>query len=342
MEFVDKLLDIIEKTEDYDFARGLLVQDLLNFPSNTINNEVRNALNEMLKPNNKSLYVCGHQGCVNKSIFSHEMSENVFLKQLADSNGMVCELTTDFRNNALKSWFKPVHKGNATNFPGYCRDHDRSIFEDIEEPFPGFTDKFYHKYCLRLLRRDLFEIDKKLKLFDVFINKLADVCNDEVKAFKIHMEKKKSINLERKERSLLLYNELFDSIEKGQSYLNVYEFDVRECGYCFSKVFDFTSEDDCENAIIFIVKLEHNKKSKFVIVSIKNETSDKLAIGLHPKENHTLWHLSQIMIENKGHLVFSHDFSSSLDEHTKDIMTREHSMLPLSKIDNLLLSQVFF
>ncbi len=342
MEFVDTLLDILEKTEDDDLGRGFLTEHMFNFPSNQVNNEVRNALNEMFKTKNKSLYVCGHQGCTDKSIFSHEMTENVFLKQLANNQGMVLELTPDFKKNALKSWFKPVHKGNATNFPGYCREHDRSIFEDIEAPFPGFTEHFYAKYCLRLIRRDLFELDRKIKMCNELISNVCGVENDEAKLFINQIEQKKELNLKRKERALAIYNELFDSIENQKSYLEFHEFDVKKAGYCFSKMFDFTLDSDEEFAVLFIIKLEHDKMSKFVLAHIKNDISRTLSSDLEPKGNHGLWLLSDMMLNYKEHFVFSHHFRASLDEHTNDIMTRNHDIFSLSIIDKLLLSQVFF
>lgn len=342
MEFTDTFADIFEKAVDDDFARGLLVEDLFNFPSEKVKNEVRNVLNEMLKTKNKYLYICGHRGCNVKSCYSHEITENVFLKYLADSKSMVNELKRDFKENALRYTFKPTHKRNATNFPGYCSEHDRSLFEDIEAPFSGFSERFYNKYCLRLTRRELFELDRKLKIIEDLLSRTENLKSEDALLFRDSIRRKQKINIKRKDRALQLYDGILNGLDAGSYYIEFSEFNVRQAGYCFSTMLDLTMEEDEQYAIVFIIKLEYEKQSNFAIASIKNEVSKSLALELQPTENITLFHLSEIMCNKKDRLVFSPKFSTEIDESTFEVITRDNETFNLSMIDKLLLSQVFF
>ena len=339
---VDAIDEIIEKTEGNEIIRDLLLVHLYTNPSDDVNNDVRRLLNTLLKKNQKSLYKCGHDLCVKNSCYSHEISENVFLKHIADKNSKVLILKPDFKNNAFRYTFDTVHKRNASNFPGYCSQHDASLFFDIEAQFSGVNDLFINKHCLRVTRRELFKLEAKNNALQDLICKLSSINSEDAKELLKSFKNTLVVNEQSQERTLTLYKKINDGLITNNHVIKSKIFNVTKRGYCFSTMIDLTDCEDDELAVIFLIKLEYNNESKYIIGHFDNELSLKLSADLHPDNINGKMQLSEVMYVQKERFVFSINFSNNLCETTYKTLVGNPNFLNLDLFQKMDLADIFF
>lgn len=74
---------------------------------------------------------CFIVGCEEKPIRSHSIAESRLLKRIS-SNGNVLHMSFQASAESGEAEIVPVGKAKATTFPGLCKEHDREIFECID------------------------------------------------------------------------------------------------------------------------------------------------------------------------------------------------------------------
>jgi hypothetical protein len=342
MTFVEAYAEIIENTEDNEVGRSFLLENLFANPSANINNEIRSALHKGLEKNRKKQYKCGHDSCSTKSCYSHEISENVFLKNLADEKSKVLILKPDFKNSAFGFAFDSVHKRNASNFPGYCSTHDSELFSDIESQFAGVDRHFINKHCLRVIRREKFKLASRMNACREFIAELMPFNSEDAKNFLNRFENKLAINEKSMARACSVYESVNEGINSGAYVIDYQIFDVSKSGYCFSTMLDFTKDEDTEPAVFFLVKLEYGSKSQYIVCHLDNALSAKEVTKLYPDSFGNKSFLSEVMHRQKERFVFSKSFINLLDEPTYRALVSNHECFELSPFDKAFLAEVFF
>lgn len=144
------------------------------------NNIVFNEYRKNYKYRPKKSDKCLHLGCNNIPIYSHSISELAVLKNIATNDGFVYAITNN-KNKIMKKI--GIHK-QASVFPGFCEEHDRTLFKRIDNPKNKIFDKeFYSQLMLRTISREIYVRNRKIYYKDKLINKLKEEHNCSVKKF---------------------------------------------------------------------------------------------------------------------------------------------------------------
>ncbi|HHQ4750063.1 TPA: hypothetical protein ACSP2Y_003129 [Aeromonas veronii] len=340
--FSDYLVEIEELTQGNELARSLLLDHFYRNIPDDINKNNKALLNRTYYPlKRKEEWQCGHENCEVESCYSHEISENLFLKYLADHDSNVVIIERNISGNANFYHEKEIHKRNASNFPGYCSEHDAKLFSDIENCSPSLNEHFVNKQCLRSIHRRRFDLLLQVRGADKFLDEIDGDLLDfpEIKQVVKNIEHKKKNLLKKVSILSEVYSKVYSGINK-QTYLIKYkELGQPKPGYCFSEVFDCTGEDDIEECILFFFKIDFSNDSIAFVCWLDNETSKKLAADMANDYKCTYMDL---MYENKEKLVFSSKFLNQMDRAMKNIFLQDHELYSIGPIENALLTQEFF
>lgn len=168
--FTDYCVEAEELSQGNELIRAFLLDNFFKNIPEHINKKNKSVLNQFFFAlKRKEEWQCGHENCEVESCYSHEVSENVFLKYLTNIHpNTVVIMERDISGNALFYYEKEVHKRNASNFPGYCSEHDSNLFSDIENGVPSLNDHFVNKQCLRSIRRKKFDLLLQLRGAEYF------------------------------------------------------------------------------------------------------------------------------------------------------------------------------
>lgn len=340
--FTDYIVEIEELSQGNELIRSFLLDDFYqNIPSE-INKNNKKILNQVYFPlKRKEEWRCGHEGCEVESCYSHEISENIFLKHLADVDSNVLVIEKNISGNAIFYHENKVHKRNASNFPGYCSDHDSSLFSDIENCTPSLNEYFVNKQCLRSIRRKQFDLLLQVRGADIFLNEIDAGLLEypEIQIVVERFERKKEILLKRLSILSEVYGKIYSGIN-NQNYLIKYkELGQPKLGYCFSEVFDCTVEKDAEECILFWFKIDFSTDPKAFVCWLDNETSKQVATEMAADYKHQLMRL---MYEEKEKLVFSSGFLNQMNRKVKDIFLKNGELYELNSIEKELLIAEFF
>lgn len=340
--FTDCLVDIEELSQGNELIRSLLLDSFYkNIPAD-VNKNIKKVLNQISFPlKRKEKWKCGHESCDVESCYSHEISENVFLKYLADLDSNVVVIEKNISDNVMFYHEKEVHKRNASNFPGYCSDHDSRLFSDIENCTQSLNEHFVNKQCLRSIRRKKFDLLLQVREAQIILDELKDVLfhTPEIQPVVEHLERKKEILLKR----VYIISEVYDKVNSGinnQDYLIKHkELDQPKLGYCFSEVFDCTMEEDTEACILFFFKIDFSADPKAFICWLDNEISKKIAAEMAAEYK---YRFIELMYDKKEKLVFSSEFLNEMDVAMKNTFLQNGELYELSPIEKVLLTNEFF
>ncbi|ASD67852.1 hypothetical protein [Pseudoalteromonas piscicida] len=339
-DYINKINDLAEGNEQ---IKSLLLDIFYRNVPNNINVETKKILNQIHFPlKRKEEWQCGHENCGGESCYSHEISENVFLKHLADQDSKLMILEEDISGNTFFYAEKKVHKRNASNFPGYCLEHDSKLFKDIENRMPSLNEYFVNKQCLRSIRRKIFDLKLQARGVDKFLKDIEDdlLCSPLIKEYVVEpLDFKKSILLERVKILRNVYDKVYSGIIR-QDYLVKYrELGQPKLGYCFSEVFDCTIDTDPEECLLIFLKLDFAMDSKAFICWIDNETSKQIAMDMADDYE---THFTDLMYDKKKKLIFSSKFIKQMDSDLKNIFLRDPDLYKLTVFERSLLTREFF
>ncbi|HEM7186966.1 TPA: hypothetical protein U2I61_001424 [Providencia rettgeri] len=340
--YSDYLVEIEELTQGNELMRSLLLDNFYKNLPDDINKNNKELLNQLYFPlKRKEMWQCGHENCEIESCYSHEISENLFLKHLADLDSNVVIIEKNISGNELFYHEKEVHKRNASNFPGYCSEHDSKLFSDIENCSPSLNEHFVNKQCLRSIRRKKFDLLLQVSGVDKFVGDIEDELLDSplVKQVVQHFEDKKQIILERVSILSKVYDKVYAGINNQDYCIKYRELGQPKLGYCFSEVFDCTMEEDAEECILFWFKLDFFEESKIFVCWLDNETSKQVATQMAADYEHQLLDLMYI---KKEKLVFSSEFLNQMNRDAKDIFLQNDELYKLGLIEKVFLTQEFF
>ncbi len=339
--FTDYISNIYEITGDNEFAKNELLNIFYKSPPENINKQIKKTLNDFfLSQNNKKLWLCGHEGCTDQSCNSHEISENIFLKHISDANSDVFILKRDMAKNSVFYTQGSINKRNASNFPGYCSQHDSDLFSDIEDKVPVLNLHFVNKQCLRSLRRKRFDIESHLRIAKQFIGTIEDDLKgfEEIQAVIGHFQNKIEILQTELSNIKSIYNEVLHGIDEQRYIIKYKEVDVKKDGYCFAQVLASTLEADSP-CFLFLYKIDFGSEPKAFICWLDNEKSFKAFNDAQDDYKH---YFTLFMYLHKEKLIFSKEFLNKLPQTVKEILYRDSEFYNLDPIQNCIISKYFF
>ena len=88
------------------------------------------------------------------------------LKGIANG-GQVLALEPSFSPASASIDFKRIGFSKASTFPGYCKRHDREVFDEIESGYTGLSDRVAAIVTLRTLAREYFAKLAQIRLFNI-------------------------------------------------------------------------------------------------------------------------------------------------------------------------------
>lgn len=336
--FRDHVLEINLTTKENEFARSIFLNDFYtNLPEN-VQKDFKELLSKFhFTQQQKQGWTCEHEGCTLQSCYSHEISENVFLKQIADRESQVVVYKRDVRHNPAFFIESRVHKRNASNFAGYCSPHDAALFKDIENEEPALTDYFVNKQCLRTTRRERFEIEAQILTANDFIHsiptELAEI--EEVNTAVARIREKISKLQKRLDRVIKLYTDIQNGIKNKHYVVGHNEIEVSKTGYFFSTLADLSSEEDSQPCILFLYKLDFGDDARVLVCALENEMSAAAAQELGSDFPDLFLN---VIYDRKQRLIFSQTFIDSMSDNAKQILRRDPELYELTGVDRLVLS----
>jgi hypothetical protein len=340
--FTETVVEINEITQGNVLHRSFLLDNFFNNLPQNIQNQFKDILNKShYVPRKKASWKCEHRGCTNDSCYSHEISENIFLKHLSDDNSKVIIFKRDMRNNPAFYTEEEVHKRDASNFPGYCSFHDAELFRDIENGDQELTDYLVNKQCLRTIRKASFEIEVQIKIANDLLRSIPDELLSEGAIGEFIHQINVKINISKAQllRAKEIYIKIFEGIEKNELAVDYREIESRKSGYIFSSYADLTSEKDSEPCVVFLYKLDFNNQPKPLVCTLKNE------ISLHIR-NDILSDPSFLFVNSfyheRGNLIFSRSFLDGLSDNTKNILRRDEELYEITPVERAVIYDEFF
>ncbi len=134
-------------------------------------NKLKGSFFQLLK-NQKSLS-CLYENCSKKPIQSHSIQKSKLLKNLADSTNHVIMLTTKLTLDRIPiASSEPIGINEASCFPGFCKEHDKTIFRPIEDQSIDLNNNMqslllsYRSFC-----KEYYQITKNT-------NNLLEICRN--------------------------------------------------------------------------------------------------------------------------------------------------------------------
>ena len=336
--FTDQVLEINLVTKDNEFARSIFLNDFFTNLSENVQKDFKKLLSKFhFTQRQKQGWTCEHEGCTLQSCYSHEISENVFLKQIADREAQVVIFKRDVRHNPAFFIESRVHKRDASNFPGYCSAHDATLFKDIENGEPALTDYFVNKQCLRTTRRERFEIEAQILTANDFIqsipNELAKI--EEINTAVGRIKDKISNLQKRLDRVIKLYTQIQNGITNENYVVRYNEINVSKTGYFFSTMADLSIDEDSQPCILFLYKLDFGDHARVLVCALENEISSAAAQELGSELSETFL---EAIYDRKQRLLFSQTFMDSMSDNAKQILRRDSELYELTAVDRLILS----
>lgn len=340
--FTDYVTEISGLTEDNPILRNLLLDSFYNDLPDGVSRNVKKTLNSYeFKPRGKAGWTCQHKGCLEPSCFSHEISENAVLKQLCSNDSNVVVLKRDIKGNPIGFVEAEQHKRNATNFPGYCSEHDAALFSDLDSGTQCFGEKYVNEQCLRSTRARIFELDLQIRCCDIFNDDIpAEIRDDEVVLSVVKKFSDKRSGLELRRAQLWdVYERIFDGIESGNYVIGFKNLAPGVAGFCFSDCIELTLESDIDACVIYVFKLDLKSSVETFVAYLKNEVSERVSedfLSNHPVS------FVEVMYGRKRKLTLSADFASDLSGDVKGIFYRDDELYEIGPVEYLFVSKSFF
>lgn len=272
----------------------------------------------LLKAKNKNR-ICYCKGCEEHAINSHILQKNGILTGIS-TNSHIYLWKTDFLNPLITP-FKKSGLNVTFRFKGFCKEHDKTIFQPIEDHDIDFDD--YKSQLLFAYRTILNEKFKKEVLID-FYNSLKNdsTLNGNINTIQINQM------IEQTKLSIadLEYHEniMVSDLESGTENFIFHVRDIPEKGICLASHFTFETTREMQ---------EYKRKTG---QDLKITTA--VFISLFPLEG------ENVLI--MGHLKSKHDKCGEFVEHyfsiDDDTLLLEISNLMLRRCETWACSEEFY
>jgi hypothetical protein len=283
-----------------------------NLPEAT-KNRLRKALNLTRPWKSKKKYKCLHMGCRSPSCDSHELSEKSILKFIS-SQDSVLMLREEFENNPLKLKIKEVRTKEATAFPGFCSEHDRDLFLDLDKEF--FVEKTHvYKQCYKSIRKELHH---QTMAYHTLTGALREMRCGEATSFREDPEIR-HIRLKRHEQRTKVknlaqtINALFSEL-KSPDDLTFEKFDLQGSFFALSVALDLSKPTDENQAdFLFFLQIIPKTHSSSLIIAHKNSQAAKKNLGDFINfAGGMAYFVNEIIYTNRDRIAYSAAYIESL------------------------------
>lgn len=330
------MIDLLNIYEEYPFFQSILIHDYFSNLPEEKNNIVRNTLQKFIRKEKKQLYRCEHNGCDKAVINSHEISETAFLKKLQNNNQKLFVIENDFKNNSFLYHFKEKYTKSISIFPGFCKEHDKNLFVELDNFSGTFDSTFINKQALRTIKKEIVEHSKIISIAEELKKELDIIPSIKSTDYYIDFVEKIKIQKERFNRLKIIYQKIFDGVDTNKHQIVYKIFDIKPMQYFFSTVIDLSQNNDIL-APIFIYKLEYENKSKFIIGYFDNQDSINLVNSF--LYNNKFYF--EVLYQQKKKLIFSQKFLETLSDKIKSILLQNEELNEFGLWDHIFLKEKF-
>lgn len=123
----------------------------------------------------QKIHRCLYQNCNNETIYSHSISEESVLRNIAKNSFL-------YKPSIDKSTMEKIGISVASLFPGFCDKHDTSLFLRLDDPnIINFDNDFFSQLTIRTAskeiynkKRDIYCCEKLLERLEKEYNKSTD------------------------------------------------------------------------------------------------------------------------------------------------------------------------
>ena len=252
-------------------------------------------------------------GCRKPSIDSHELSERSILQFIA-LDGHVQMLRKDFKKNPLNFEIKKTRIKEATSFPGFCKDHDRDLFVDLDAEF-SINKAHIYKQCYKSIRAELY---RKMLQYNALSSALREIRYSNKKGFREDQgirgvrlrrcEQRKEIN------GLIKTIELLFGELKSPGDMTFEKYDLQGAFFALSTVLNLAKPGDekKEDFLIFIQIIPKKDSSSLIIAHNKSLAAKNMFNELVGNLNGLASFVNSIVYTAREQAVYSPDYIKNL------------------------------
>ena len=119
---------------------------------------------------NAPCYLSLHGVCEKKSIRSHTVPRNRLSLLAQEGHVTTFETQPDMFNPNLNQGFIDVGLNKASTFPGFCKEHDSSIFLEIDNPESELSEEKINLFPYRVLVQELYKKSHAVSMAESFVS----------------------------------------------------------------------------------------------------------------------------------------------------------------------------
>jgi len=258
----------------------------------------------------KKNFKCKYRGCKQHSINSHELSKSQILEKLSDSKSKVFCLIEHCSDNSLRYKMESKHIKGVTTFPGYCKDHDESLFSSIENTFTKLDSEHVHKQAARTTRKQIYSLELHVR---ILLKKLKETKSTPrtdtwVKLFQRVLDLRIQLNRYRR-----LHKNIWNSIDNHSTLLYYKIKEVENKGIAYAGMFDLTEAEDEHLHVFFIFVLPIENKCYLVCATIDMAEIHGLVNDIFPENEGEKFFIQAQILKDRKNIVFSARFLDSLE-----------------------------
>ena len=349
LSFLDVELLLNEVGAENPNLANLIRKIIYDSPTKKMNTHAREVISKIINNQKNNDKKCQHNGCNSKSINSHVISKNKldnFLGNKINDKIIIDVLDLDLKENPYKYNFKQKSTKFSCSFFGYCRDHDRDLFNELDNAGILYNNKLLNYQYLRMLYENIRNLESELKVFENIFNELKSLNNqspNDISTDFINTREDKLKNTKnRLERSKEIYQKIWQGLVTGVFYITSKKYRLKKSGIIFSHFFDLTKGDDKEPYTFFILKEEYKKTSYIYFGTLCNENSIEIfeSLDLHKFEGKQF--LTELMLDSKDKLIFSTEFKKQINEKELSIFLKNQDLFPNEPIEIFLIQEILF
>ena len=207
--------------------------------------EIKRIINKHEIATRKRKRKCFLTNCNNNSIASHLLQRNGILNRIATNNHLFQFGIDPYKPNLF--YFEKISINKAFTFPGFCNNHDTSIFNEIETEELDFSQ--YRTSLLFSYRILANELRKKEILIDRFTSILNDFSLNLYLDYRYTYDLKERIKGHRqalKDGEYYLKH-FYSDINNGTKYFSFKTIELPYVELCASGVFTYETTSEINN-----------------------------------------------------------------------------------------------
>lgn len=316
--YTETLNNINEMSKDNEVLRDVLLLGFYQNPNQEIHHQINSVYNKVFKAQRKDNWLCNHMGCRKPSTYSHELSERAVLSHIADKENEAFILKHNTKYNPFYFCFEKKNIRNILNFSGYCGVHDQDLFALLDNPDSIVDLEYVNLQSLRMLRRQIFELELNLRLAHEMISELSSLITkhqgpvenvEDAQGYLDFIQEKEKTVKKSLEESLEFYDELWDGIQSKDYIIEYDEIPCSRLGWVFSHAFigDVKNCSKCVFSFIFKIDTQSNP---VLIHAYNKNTLRSMKVNFRITQDEVV----EIILLNKKKLALSIDFIKSLDD----------------------------